>query len=86
MKNQEMFIKKLISEYDVKISNCEKEVQRYTSIKNQIKDKHNGCPTKYECDFDYQQMVKDITICNTQIQAYTQAKADFDSILNYYSN
>ena len=83
MKDQEQFIQKLIANYNQKISDCEKEIEKYTRIKNGIKEKHLGCPSKYEADFDYQDMKKDIAICNGQIIAYTQAKADIDSILNF---
>lgn len=83
MKTKEQVIKGFISEYNEKIESTEKEMKRYLQIKCQIRDKHKCCPTAYEADFDYQQMVQDIAICKAQIQAYTQAKHDFDSILNY---
>lgn len=73
---------KLIAQYEQKINECTKDIERFTTIKNQIKQKHSGCPTKYECDFDYQQMKKDITQCNAQMVAYQQAKADIDSMLD----
>jgi hypothetical protein len=83
MKTKEQVIKNFISEYNEKIENCEKEMKRYLQIKCQIRDKHKFCPTAYESDFDYQQMTQDIAMCKAQIRAYTQAKHDFDSILNY---
>lgn len=63
---------KLIAEYQQRIVASDKEIERYTQIKKSIKEKHLGCPTKYESDFDYQQMVKDIAICNAQRQSYVQ--------------
>ena len=83
MKNKEQVIKNLIAEYDVKIDNCEAEMKRYLKIKCEIRTKYKCCPTAYESDFDFQQMTREIAICKGQVQAYTQAKHDFDTILNY---
>jgi hypothetical protein len=75
-----MRTKKLIDDYQQKINLLDKEIERYTKIKRNIKEKHLGCPTKYQADFDYEQMVKDIAICNAQRQAYVQFIKDLETI------
>lgn len=75
-----MTIQKLTADYQQKIDLIDKEIERYTQIKRGIKEKHLGCPTKYQSDFDYEQMVKDIAICNAQRQAYVQFIKDLEAI------
>ena len=63
---------KLIKEYQQKVTLIDKEIERYTSIKNEIKARNNNDVLKYEFDMYYQDMIKDIAVCNGQRQAYIQ--------------
>ncbi len=82
MRTQEKFIEAMINEYDIKILNAEKDVERYIRQKRIIKERHNGCPDKYNSDFDYQEALIKIDVYKALGTAYMQAKQDFKSVLD----
>ena len=68
-------IEKLKSQYDMKISNCDKSIQ--------ADRKAIAICRKQKRDEDADLIRKNRAITQAQRQAYVQAKYDFDSLLDY---
>jgi hypothetical protein len=83
-KAMETQFKKLIAEYEKKIEIEASDEKALTSRKHQIKERHDGCPSKYESDYDYQDVVERSISCKAKQQAYIQSKQDIQGLLDSY--
>ena len=75
-------IEKLITFYDIRINEEQNYSKKLSRLIGLIRNKYNQIPCDYESDMDYQDYVKDMAVTFAKIQAYIQAKHDFDSLLD----